>query len=28
MGGEFNGFTTFDQNALGQMLDAMKPRKK
>jgi NAD(P)-dependent dehydrogenase (short-subunit alcohol dehydrogenase family) len=28
MGGEFNGYTTFDQNALGQMLDAMKPKKK
>jgi NAD(P)-dependent dehydrogenase (short-subunit alcohol dehydrogenase family) len=27
MGGEFNGFTTFDQNALGQMLGAMKPKK-
>jgi NAD(P)-dependent dehydrogenase (short-subunit alcohol dehydrogenase family) len=25
--GEFNGFTTFDQNALGQMLDAMRPKK-
>lgn len=28
MGGEFNGMTTFDQTALGQMFDAMKPRKK
>ncbi len=27
MGGEFNGFTNFDQAALGQMFDAMKPRK-
>lgn len=28
MGGEFNAFTAFDQNALGQMLDAMKPQKQ
>jgi NAD(P)-dependent dehydrogenase (short-subunit alcohol dehydrogenase family) len=28
MGGEFNGFTAFDQTALGQMFDAMKPRKR
>jgi NAD(P)-dependent dehydrogenase (short-subunit alcohol dehydrogenase family) len=28
MGGEFNGFTAFDQQALGQMLDAMRPPKK
>jgi NAD(P)-dependent dehydrogenase (short-subunit alcohol dehydrogenase family) len=28
MGGEFNAFTTFDQTALGQMFDAMKPKKK
>jgi NAD(P)-dependent dehydrogenase (short-subunit alcohol dehydrogenase family) len=28
MGGEFNAFTAFDQQALGQMLDAMKPAKK
>ena len=27
MGGEFNGFTAFDQQALGQMLDAMRPKK-
>ncbi len=27
MGGEFNGFTTLDQNAVGQMFDAMKPKK-
>jgi NAD(P)-dependent dehydrogenase (short-subunit alcohol dehydrogenase family) len=27
MGGEFNAYTTFDQNALGQMLDAMRPKK-
>ena len=27
MGGEFNAFTAFDQHALGQMLDAMKPKK-
>jgi NAD(P)-dependent dehydrogenase (short-subunit alcohol dehydrogenase family) len=27
MGGEFNGFTAFDQTALGQMFDAMKPKK-
>jgi NAD(P)-dependent dehydrogenase (short-subunit alcohol dehydrogenase family) len=27
MGGEFNGFTAFDQTALGQMLDAMRPKK-
>jgi NAD(P)-dependent dehydrogenase (short-subunit alcohol dehydrogenase family) len=28
MGGEFNGMTTFDQTALGQMFDAMKPKKR
>jgi len=28
MGGEFNGLSSFDQTALGQMFDAMKPRKK
>ena len=28
MGGEFNGFTAFDQKALGQMLDAMRPKKR
>jgi NAD(P)-dependent dehydrogenase (short-subunit alcohol dehydrogenase family) len=28
MAGEFNAFTTFDQTALGQMFDAMKPKKK
>ncbi len=28
MGGEFNGMTTFDQTALGQMFDAMKPPSK
>jgi len=28
MGGEFNAFTTLDQRAIGQMFDAMKPRKK
>ncbi len=28
MGGEFNGFTTFDQTALGQMFDAMRPKKR
>ncbi len=27
MGGEFNGFTAFDQQALAQMLDAMRPKK-
>ena len=27
MGGEFNGFIAFDQQALGQMLDAMRPKK-
>jgi NAD(P)-dependent dehydrogenase (short-subunit alcohol dehydrogenase family) len=27
MGGEFNGFTAFDQTALAQMLDAMRPKK-
>jgi hypothetical protein len=27
MGGEFNGFTTMDQTAVGQMFDAMKPQK-
>ena len=27
MGGEFNGFTAFDQTALGQMFDMMRPKK-
>jgi NAD(P)-dependent dehydrogenase (short-subunit alcohol dehydrogenase family) len=27
MGGEFNGFATMDQTALGQMLDMMRPKK-
>jgi hypothetical protein len=28
MGGEFNALTTFDQTALGQMFDALRPRKR
>jgi NAD(P)-dependent dehydrogenase (short-subunit alcohol dehydrogenase family) len=28
LGGGFNGLTAFDQNALGQMFDAMRPPKK
>jgi NAD(P)-dependent dehydrogenase (short-subunit alcohol dehydrogenase family) len=27
MGGEFNGFTLYDQAAVGQMFDAMKPKR-